>query len=162
MKTRCAALLLLAATLLSACRPMGHGPSTSPIVRQIVATEEGSDYFLRRYYDTGEKMQAILIALRALRPKFDADVDVQALRKPTLCLTLRCSDGSEQLYRLKGNFYLQIGTGPWKKVDSGRAGELWRLLWEMESDPETPRTFHTPLPRLRGNWTYPYGHRKFP
>lgn len=162
MKTRCTIVLLFVALLLSACRPANQGSAHSPIVRQIVATEEGSDYFLRRYYDTNEKMQAVLIALRALRPKFDADADVQALRKPTLCLVLRCSDGSEQLYRLKGNFYLQIGTGPWKKVDSGRAGELWRLLWEMESDPETPHTFHSPLPRLRGNWTYPYGHRKFP
>ena len=106
-------------------------------------------------------MQAVLVALRALRPKQDAHRDVEALRTPTLCLTLLCSDGSEQLYRIKENRYLQSGTGTWKKVDAGRASALWQLIADMESDPELPRSFHTPLPRLPHNWVYPYGKNPF-
>lgn len=161
MKIRCAMLFLTAAVLLSGCRPHTQTPSQSPIVTQIVATVEDSEHFLRRFYNTDEKMQAVLLCIRRLRPRFTPALDPEPLKKPTLCITMTCNDGSERLYRLKDIHFLQTGTDPWKKVDTGPASDLWRLLWEMESDPETPRTFHVPLPRLPHNWVYPYGKNPF-
>ena len=160
MKKRCLISILLLSTLLSGCHRRAPAPQ-APIVRQIIATTEDSEHFLRRYYDTDEKMQAVLLCLRRLHPRFTPDIDPSQLQKPTLCLTLICADGSHRLYRIKDNRYLQQGTGPWKKADSGAASDLWRLLWTMESDPETPRTFHRPLPRLPHNFVYPRGKNPF-
>lgn len=155
MKQKCIALLLLCALLLCGCAPKPlPGPSAS-IVRRIVATAEGREYFLRRYYDTDEKMEPILLALRSLYPNFTAQQDVENLHLPTLCITLICSDGSEKLYRLKDVRYLQLGTGVWKQVDSGKAADLWQLIWDTPDDPEQSRTFHHSLPRIQGRWHYP-------
>lgn len=154
-------LLFCVLALLTACYPRNSVSTSSPIVRQIVATVESRDVFLRRYYCTDEKMQAVLLCIRMLRPQFTPETDPELLDIPTICLTMTHSDGSKQLYRLKDTSYLQKNTDPWKKVDSSAAADLWRLLWEMESDEEEPLTFHHALPRLRRNWVYPRGKYPF-
>lgn len=160
MKNRCFLSILLLSLLLSGCHHRPPAPQ-APIVRRIIATTEDSEHFLRRFYDTDAKMQAVLLCLRRLRPRFTPDTDPSQLNKPTLCLTLICADGSHSLYRIKDNRYLQRGTGPWKKTDTGAASDLWRLLWAMESDPESPRSFHHALPRLPHNFDYPHGKNPF-
>ena len=157
MKKRCVLFLLSTLILCSGCYPRTLPPNTSPIVRQIVATAEGHDSFLRRFYCTDEKMQAVLLCLRLMKPQFSPETDPDLLNVPMICLTMTHSDGSKQLYRLKDVHYLQKNTDPWEKVDASAAADLWRLLWVMERDDEEPLTVHQPLPRLRGNWIYPRG-----
>lgn len=155
MKRTCTALLLVCVLMLCACTPKApQGPSSS-IVRQILVTAEGREYFLRRFYNTDEKMEPILLSLRSLYPNFTAQQDVENMHLPVLCITLTCSDGTEKLYRLKDVRYLQSGTGPWKQVDTGKAAQLWQLIWDTPDDTEQPLTFHHPLPRIHGRWRYP-------
>ena len=155
MKRKCAALFLICALMLCACgQKTPQGPSSS-VVRQIIVTAEGREYFLRRFYNTDEKMEPILLALRMLYPNFTAQENVEAMHLPVLCITLKCSDGSEKLYRLKDVRYLQSGTGQWRQIDTGKAAHLWRLVWDTPDDEELPLTFHQPLPRIRGRWRYP-------
>lgn len=152
-------ILLLCTLFLCGCVSASPETPSASLVRQIVATAEGRDYFLRRFYNTDEKMNPILLSLRALRPHFSPDQDVESLELPVLCITLICSDGTERIYRLKDVRFLQTGTGDWKKVDTGKAKQLWELLWELPDDPEESLTFHKPLPRIHGFWHYP---RPFP
>lgn len=154
--------LMFCVLFLSGCVTQSpEGPSGS-LVRQIVATAEGRDYFLRRFYNTDDKMEPILLTLRSLRPHFSPDQDVDALDLPVLCITLSCSDGTERLYRLKDVRFLQTGTGDWKKVDTGKAARLWELLWQLPDDPENSRSFHHPLPRIHGVWRYPLPFPRLP
>lgn len=151
---------ILAALLLSGCRPSSDVQIGSRVVTEIVATCEEGDHFVRRYYNTSEKMSKILMCIRSLGPKFSPEADPEGIGGSVICLTMTCSDGSVKLHRLIGDRYYQEGTGDWKRVNREKAAALWQAVWDTPSDPEQKLTFHSPPPRLTGGWIYSPGQRR--
>lgn len=162
MKKRIAAMVLAAAfTLLTGCRPSVSGGVAGHLVTQITVTCETCTDFTRRYYNTAEKMQRILLYIRSIGPMFTPDADPEALAGRIICITMTCADNSQKIYRQKDTLYFQEGTGPWKQIDPEHGIQLWRILFETPSDPEKTRFLPDSLPRLPGNWIYSPALRRF-
>ncbi len=162
MKKRIAAMALAAAlTFLTGCHRGTPGGVAGHMVTEITVTCETCTAFTRRYYNTPEKMQRILLYVRGIGPRFTPAEDPEALGGQTICITMTCADNSRKIYRQKDALYFQGGTGLWKQIDPAKGIDLWRLLHEMPSDPEdTPLIYESP-PRLPGNWSYSPALRRF-
>jgi hypothetical protein len=129
--------------------------SSGKIVESIVITAEETDQFTRRFYNVDEKMQLILLYLRSLGPKFQAKEDPHSQVGPMICITMYYSDGSQRIFRQKGQQYFQEGTGLWQTIDPEKGAALWRIVLHTPSDPEPDPLRHTALPRIDGNWQDP-------
>ena len=142
---------LLLTVFLTGCQQQNHTDVTSRIVTEIVITCQTCNDFTRRYYNTHQKMQQILLYLRAVKPGFTPDEDPESLAGRTICITLHLADGSTKLYRQKKDRYLQEDHHPWKKIKPDWGATLYQIILENSSDPETDRMYHDPLP---GGWRY--------
>ena len=160
MKKRCGILMLTTVLLLCGCHIQSAPASPPPVVTQIEVVEEKTAFFSRRYYNTTDKLQRIMLAIRALQPRFAAVGEPELLTEPVLRLTVVRSDGVVRQYRMKGLRYWQEEDGSWKKVKSEAAAELWRTLWSMPSDPEQARKFWQERLCLPESWIHLRGRRK--
>ena len=151
-KKRFLCLLLTAALCLGGCVPRQDAGIRGQLVTQMVITEETSQKFTRRFYNTNEKMQLILLYIRSLGPKFTPEENPEALQGQTICIHMQCADGTQKIYRQKDQAYFQEGTGPWRRIDPERGSQLWRILIHTPSDPEPDRLRHSSLPRVTGGW----------
>lgn len=148
MKKRSIAFLLAATLfLLTGCRPSQKEHIAAKMVTQITITCETCADFTRRYYNTNEKMQLILLYIRDLGPKFKPKEDPDSVYGRTICITMTCADGSSKIYRQKGNQYFQAGTQPWQSINMERGNDLWRIVLYTPSDPEPESLMHPSLPR---------------
>lgn len=82
-----------------------------------------------------EGVRTILLCIRALGPDFPARTNVDALTGKTLTITLRCTDGSWQVYRIRNNQYLQKNNGPWRQINMQNASGLYQLLLTLADEP---------------------------
>lgn len=142
---------LLLAILLTGCYRNSHTDVASQIVTEITVTCETCTEFTRRYYNTHEKMQPILLYLRAVSPGFKPDTDPEHLSDRIICITLQKADGSTKVYRQKADRYLQQDHGDWRKINPEWGVTLYRILLENDSDPEKRDFLNHDLP---GSWQY--------
>ena len=147
-------LFLLLVLFMAGCRPANPTDVASHIVTEIAVTCQSCNEYTRRYYNTHEKMQKILLYLRSVTPGFTPDEDPEPLAGRIVLITLHRADGTTKVYRQKGDRSLQEGNGPWKKIKPEWGASLWQLLQETESDPEEGRSTYRFLPRLPGLWRY--------
>lgn len=151
MKKRLIAVYLAAVfCLLCGCHPVTRQDIASRIVTQITVTCETCSDFTRRFYNTNEKMQLILLYIRCLKPRFAPQTDPEPLAGRTICITVTCADNTTRIYRQKDNLYFQEGTGPWQQVRPDQGSDLWRIVLFTPSDPEAHPRLSPDLPRLRG------------
>lgn len=144
-------LWLLLPFMLTGCQPRVHTDVSSHIVTEMTITCETCSEFTRRYYNTHEKMQKILLYLRSVSPGFTPDEDPEPLAGRVICITLQRADGTTKIYKQKGDRYLQEGTNAWKKIKPEWGATLYQIILENESDPETGKNAYRPLP---GSWQY--------
>lgn len=137
--------------LLTGCHRSSYTDVASQIVTEITVTCETCTDFTRRYYNTHEKMQPILLYLRAVSPGFRPDTDPEPISARLICITLQKADGSQKVYRQKADSYLQQDYGAWRKINPEWGVTLYRILIENESDPEKRAFLHHDLP---GSWKY--------
>ena len=142
---------LLLAILLTGCHRNSHTDVASQIVTEITVTCETCTEFTRRYYNTHEKMQPILLYLRAVSPGFKPDTDPEHLSDRIICITLQKADGSTKVYRQKADRYLQQDHGDWRKINPEWGVTLYRILLENDSDPQKRDFLNHGLP---GSWQY--------
>lgn len=142
-------LFLLLLFLLSGCGRRQDVHVTSHIVTEITVTCESCTHFTRRYYNTHEKMQQILLYLRAVSPGYPTREDPEPLAGRVICITLHRADGTRKVYRQKGSRFLQQGGQPWRQINREWGATLYRILLENESDPETGPEAYLPLPEAR-------------
>lgn len=146
-----AMIVLYFALILGGCRPQAQTDVAAHVVKEITITCEGCTAFTRRYYNTHNKMQKILLYLRSVSPGTTPKEDPENLAGQVICITLRRADGSTKLYRQKNDRFLQEGTNPWRQIKPEWGVTLFQLILENESDPQvTPNAYH-PLP---GSWQY--------
>ena len=144
-------VFLLLAILLTGCHRNSHTDVASQIVTEITVTCETCTEFTRRYYNTHEKMQPILLYLRAVSPGFKPDTDPEHLSDRIICITLQKADGSTKVYRQKADRYLQQDHGDWRKINPEWGVTLYRILLENDSDPQKRDFLNHDLP---GSWQY--------
>lgn len=144
-------VFLLLAILLTGCHRNSHTDVASQIVTEITVTCETCTEFTRRYYNTHEKMQPILLYLRAVSPGFKPDTDPEHLSDRIICITLQKADGSTKVYRQKADRYLQQDHGDWRKINPEWGVTLYRILLENDSDPQKRDFLNHGLP---GSWQY--------
>ena len=118
-------VFLLTAVLLTGCHQR-QAAEAFPVVTSVTVVREGRSQPVQ-YTDEAE-MRPILNALRLLGHRFKPQTDPEALNAPVWSITLRRSDGSSQLYRVKGDLYIQEGRGPWRQTDPDRLTALTALL----------------------------------
>jgi hypothetical protein len=122
--------------LLWGCRNRGAVDVTSHIVTEISITCHYGAQQSYRYYNTHEKMQQVLLYLRAVSPGFTPKDDPETLDGTIVHITLHRADGSIKVYRQKDDRYLQEGDNSWKQIKAEWGADLWRILQENESDPQ--------------------------
>lgn len=144
-------IFLLLYLCLTGCRPQKHTDVASHIVTEITITCETCNDFTRRYYNSHEKMQKVLLYLRAVSPGFTPDEDPEPIAGRVIYITLHKADGTTKIYRQKNDRYLQEGHHPWKKIKPEWGATLYQIIMENESDPETGKNAYHPLP---GSWQY--------
>ena len=144
-------IFLFLTFFMTGCHPQSHTDAASQIVTEIIVTCETCTDFTHRYYNTHEKMQPILLYLRAVSPGFKPDIDPEPLSDRVICITLQKADGSQKVYRQKADRYLQQNHGAWRKINPEWGATLYRILLENESDPQSDPTAYHPLP---GSWQY--------
>lgn len=142
--------ILLLCCLLWGCRRQGSADVTSHIVTEITVTCQYGDQLAHRYYNSHKKMQPVLLYLRAVSPGFTPKEDPDTLEGAVVHITLHRADGSTKVYRQKEDRYLQEDNKAWKQINEEWGADLWRILWENESDPQIPRAKITPRPNCRG------------
>lgn len=145
-------LMLILLCVFSGCQPQRQMAINGKLVTQIVVTSEDHAQFTRRFYNTNEKMQLILLYIRSLGPRFTPEEDPESLPGRIICITMRCADGSQKIYRQKDTLYFQEGNSPWMQMDPERGSQLHRILVHTPSDPEPEPLEHMCLPRIAGPW----------
>lgn len=117
------------------------------VVSQITVTCENGSNISRKIYNDPQKMRQILNALRDLGQKFKPDADPESLPLRSYCITLTHTDGSQRIYRTKGDRYIRQCREPWQQADPEKVSELNLLLQNLSGDEEIrPRK---ELPRIR-------------
>lgn len=132
--------------LLSGCQPNMQSNVQSHVVTEITVTCESCDGFIRRYYNTAEKMQPILLYIRKIGRTFSVNTDPELVSKTTICIIMTCSDQTQKIYRLKDDCYFQEGSSPWQQYNPEKAGDLWNFILNTPSDPDEQHRTGNPLP----------------
>lgn len=143
---RAGAVFFAVVLLLCGCRKEEIVPHR--VVTRIDVTCQAFDTYIHRSYTDSEKMQMILFHIRSIGQKHTPDVDPEALDSPTICITLRFSDGSTKIYRQKDNRFWQEDTQPWKKIGPENASGLWQTILTTPGDAEPDRAAAIPPPGI--------------
>lgn len=123
------------------------------LVQQIVLYYEGQSGCLRRYYDSQEKMQAILAYLRSAETRTLAGAEQNTCTGGTIRITLIYADNRRKVFLCKGGCYIREDTGAWKRVAPGKLAGLYQLVRMLPQD-AAPQLHLRVLPRndaLRGS-----------
>ena len=124
--------------LLSSCgceTPAGQVPTQLRVVTEIGVYYKNGPLFAQRTYRNEEKMRQVLTYLRTVDAYGTPGEDPEAVSGSEFQIYLYFSDGSRKRYLQRADRYLQVDSGPWKKIDPKKAEELSRILSYMESDP---------------------------
>ena len=120
--------------VLSGCGVVQATLPPSPVVTQIVAEGEYEQTQIYRIYTSDEKMRQILLFIRALRPKHNANMDPQLLDTPIVTISVTHRDGAVKQYHLRGRRFFRENEEQWKKVDSEALENLYQAIWNLPSD----------------------------
>ena len=129
--------LVIFSSLLGCGRQKSAPGIDSQLVQQIDIHCDGCPEPLALRCTQPEKMRLILLCIRRLGPDFPSRIDVEALSGKTITLSLHCTDGSQQTYRLRNQQYLQKNHGPWRQINAENAAGLYQLLLTL-ADPPAP------------------------
>lgn len=139
MKGKFAAILLFLAVtgLLCGCSRSSKVPVTRPSFRVVdhigITFQKGPLDFQRRY-SSPEKVQKILDYLLIIDPYGTPTEDPELIGNTEFCICLYYTDGSEKIYRQRGQRYMKVQNGDWKYIDPEKAEQLSEILSQTPSD----------------------------
>lgn len=145
----CSAAIAVFILLLSGCRPTANQPIAGKLITDITITCQTCVDVTRRYYNTNEKMQLILLYIRDLGPRFKTKDDPESISGREISITMRCVDGTKKVYRQKNDRYFQAGLEEWTQIDPERGSALWRIVLHTPGDPEPPSAQRQQLPSYK-------------
>ena len=127
---RLATLIFLTALLFSGCKPQQE----VKLVTQISVDWEPETVASDRVYRDSAKMQRVLNRIRQLGQRYKPDVDPEQLVSPSVTITVDFSNGTQQLYQLKGDRYIRKGGRSWQQADGEKLQRLQFLLRALPGD----------------------------
>lgn len=127
-------MICIGSLLLTACTADLPAPTAYRVVCEIHVVYHNSGLYRSWHFYTSEKLDAILTCLRLLDPYGTPQEDPTLLSGSDLFITLAYSDGDTKVYHQRDDRFLQIGDGPWKRIDSDAALRLDALLATLVSD----------------------------
>ena len=126
--------LLLAISLLGMCSGCRRKRPGVRVVDQIAVQWENDGVPICHIYEDPEIMHLILNKVRTLGQLFSSDTDPEALKVPTVSLTLFYSDGAQRLYQIKPDRYVRVGQAPWQQASPKQVTSLRLLLLSLPTD----------------------------
>lgn len=127
-------IVFLGAVLFTACATDNSAPSAYRVVQEIRIVYQNSGLYRSWHFYSNEKMEAILNCLRLLDPYGTPEEDPMLQTGSDLFITLVYSDNTTKVYHRRDDRFLQIGNGPWTRIDSDGALRLDALLATLISD----------------------------
>lgn len=127
-------LLLLSITLWG-CHPANTPPVPYRAVTQIDIVTQYDRTLIRRHYTAAEKMEAVLLYLRALKPTPKAVSLSQEDARDQFLIAVQLSDQSTQYYRQTNHRYFSKNGQRWVSIDPKQAAGLYALMRYFPSDP---------------------------
>ena len=125
--------ILLLTLLLGGCS-VKETVSSQRVVTEITVTCQQDGTLSRKIYNDANKMRQILNALRQVGQRFDPDIDPEELPLRSYCILLTHSDGTQRIWRTKGDRYIRQCRGPWQQADPKRISQLELILQSLPSD----------------------------
>ena len=131
--------ILLLLVIVSGCSqihtPENDAPGIQMAVRVDVRCQRDGTSF-ERSYTQPEKLEAMLLYLRLLKPEGRVEVNPEVFSGPHSEITVHLSGGEKRVYRMRCDSFLSVDAKPWQHVDPEHAADLYPLLLIMESDAE--------------------------
>lgn len=125
-------LIILAMLLLVGCSREPEKPVA--VVSQIAVTYEQENLLVQKTFTGSDKMHQILNRLRLMGQKFTPDCNPEELPGRGSAITLTRSDGTQQIWRIKGGRFILQAPGPWQQVEAERIGLLENLIRSLPGD----------------------------
>lgn len=129
--------LLLIATIFVIAAMCGCQKRKKPLCRVVTQVDIACDHEgipIRRHYTDTEKMEAVLLYLRLLRPSGAPGKDPDEIDADIYEITVSLSDGQKRIYRQKDHRYFREAVGGWQSIAPDRAARLYTLMRHYESD----------------------------
>lgn len=104
------------------------------VVTQVDITCDHDGLPIRRHYTETEKMEAVLLYLRLLRPSGPPITDPDTIDADIYEITVSLSDGQQRIYRQKDHRYFRDALNGWQNISPERASGLYSLMRHYESD----------------------------
>lgn len=130
--------ILLVLVIVSGCSQIHTPNDTAPGTRMAVRVDVycvQDDASFERSYTQPEKLEAMLLYLRLLKPQGRAEVNPEELLGTVSQITVHLSGGEKRVYRIRCNSFLSVDAKPWQNIDPGHAADLYPLLLIMDGDP---------------------------
>lgn len=116
------------------CLNLFRAKAVTGFVTHADVTWQTESHRHHRHYRSPEKIQKLMLYLRTLRPKGNADVDPETLGGNTCKIVLYYQNGQRQIYYQQADRYLSVDSRPWERIPQIQAEKLYPLLEEMPSD----------------------------
>lgn len=113
--------------------------NTAPSAPLAVVTSVDIDYayrqvHLQRTYTQAEKIDVFLHFLNRLSPLGRTSEDPEQLLGDVCKITVRLTDGTQRIYRMRGSQYLSVDSRPWQLISKERGSVLFHLVNHIPSD----------------------------
>ena len=125
-------MLCLALAVMCGCQKVKR-----PLCRVVTQVDIACDHDglpIRRHYTETEKMEAVLLYLRLLRPSGAPITDPDTIEADMYEITVSLSDGQQRIYRQKDHRYFRDALNGWQNIAPERAAGLYSLMRHYESD----------------------------
>ena len=121
--------------ILPGCSNVDTPPSLCRVVTQIDITYTYKDGLLRRHYTDHDKMKAVLLYVRLMKPLHPATIDPDT-PEADCEIVLSLSDGKKRIYKQKAHRYISKDGSAWKTLNADYGLQLYKLIYFVPSDPE--------------------------
>ena len=126
-------IILLMSFCCSACKKQAS-PSAPAVVTQVDVIYRTREQTLHRTYLHPDKLDAVLFYLYKLSPYGIPDINPETLQMDSCRITVQLSNGSQQVYRQRGDRYLSVDCGRWQKINPGKGAQLLYLIRILPGD----------------------------
>ena len=111
-----------------------HNQSLCQVVTAVDISCQEEDVPIRRHYTQTQKMEAVLLYLRLIKPLGKPAIDPESLPDAEFQITVHLSDGTQKVYYQKDHRYFAKEHRLWQSIDPEQASGLYSLMRRLPSD----------------------------
>lgn len=134
MKKKFSLFVMLCVAVTAMCGCQNKSRPLCRVVTQVDITCDHEGIPIHRHYTETEKMEAVLLYLRLLRPGGQPVTDPDTVNADIYEITVSLSDGQQRVYRQKDHRYFREALSGWQNIAPDRASRLYTLMRHYQSD----------------------------